>query len=96
VKNAISKVFAKSAVAEAEEEETTSSDEAEEKPSKRSPVILRFKEKAEDEEKPEKPSKSSGPKISSGPSNFKMPPTSLLHSAERSEKMQEEDLMSVA
>nr|HEV7954663.1 DNA translocase FtsK [Candidatus Acidoferrales bacterium] len=97
VKEAISKVFAKSAVAEAEEEKAPEAEDAEEeKPSRRSPVILRFKEKADAEEKPEKPSKSSGPKISSGPSNFKLPPTTLLHSAERSEKMQEEDLKQCA
>ncbi len=96
MKEAISKVFAKSAVAEAEEEEAPASEESEEKPSRRSPVILRFKEKPEPEEKPEKPAKSSGPKISTGPSNFKLPPTSLLHSAERSEKMQEEDLKQCA
>jgi DNA segregation ATPase FtsK/SpoIIIE, S-DNA-T family len=96
VKAAISKVFAKSAVAEAEGE-ASASEESEEKPSRRSPVILRFKEKAETkEDEPEKPSKSSGPKISSGPSNFKLPPSSLLHSAERSEKMQEEDLKQCA
>ncbi len=70
---------------------------SEEKPSRRAPVILRFKEKAEtSKEEPEKPSKSSGPKISNGPSNYRLPNTSLLHSAERSERMQEEDLKQCA
>ena len=97
VKEAVSKMFAKSAVAEVEEEQAPAAEESEEKPSRRAPVILRFKEKAEtSQEEPEKPSKSSGPKISSGPSNYRLPNTSLLHSAERSERMQEEDLKQCA
>src|SRR6202034_1535194 len=63
VKEAVSKMFAKSAVAEEEEEKAPEAEDAEEeKPSRRSPVILRFKEKAEtSKEELEKPSKSSGP-----------------------------------
>jgi S-DNA-T family DNA segregation ATPase FtsK/SpoIIIE len=93
---AVNKLFAKSAVAEVDEEEAPAAEESEEKLSRRAPVILRFKEKPEGKDEPEKPAKSSGPKISSGPSNYRLPNTSLLHSAERSERMQEEDLKQCA
>lgn len=94
VREAVNKMFAKAAVEE--EEETPPVEEAEDKPSRRAPVILRFKEKGEREEEPKPPAKSSVPKISSGPSNFRLPCSSLLHSAERSERMQEEDLKQCA
>jgi S-DNA-T family DNA segregation ATPase FtsK/SpoIIIE len=94
VREAVNKMFAKAAVEE--EEETPPVEEVEDKPSRRAPVILRFKEKGEREEEPKPPAKSSGPKISSGPSSFRLPCSSLLHSAERSERMQEEDLKQCA
>ena len=94
VREAVNKMFAKAAVEE--EEETPPVEEVEDKPSRRAPVILRFKEKGQREEEPKPPAKSSGPKISSGPSSFRLPCSSLLHSAERSERMQEEDLKQCA
>src|SRR5579863_160305 len=72
-------------------------EEEEEKPSRRAPVILRFRGKdgdPEEEDEPAKVSSSSkaGPKIASGPSAFKLPSTALLRAGERSEKLQEEEL----
>jgi S-DNA-T family DNA segregation ATPase FtsK/SpoIIIE len=83
-----------------EEDEADADEEAgdeDEKPAKRSPVILRFKEKLIGKSEEEPPAKSgSGPKIAKGPANFKLPSTSLLHLAERGEKLQEEELKSRA
>jgi S-DNA-T family DNA segregation ATPase FtsK/SpoIIIE len=79
------------------EEEDAEEEEPTEKRSKRAPVILRFGSKNQQDEDDEKPAKSaSGPKISSGPTSFKLPPASLLHSAERGEKLQEEELKACA
>ncbi|HUK30760.1 MAG TPA: DNA translocase FtsK, partial [Candidatus Acidoferrum sp.] len=83
-----------------EEDEAEADEEAgdeDEKPAKRTPVILRFKEKLTGKSEPEPPAKpASGPKIAHGPANFKLPSTSLLHLAERGEKLQEEELKSRA
>ena len=87
--NAISKVFAKSAVAEAEGKEEKASERI-----RREAFIQALagdsalQRKAETkEEEPEKAFKSSGPKIAGGPSNFKVAShINLLHSAERGEK----------
>ena len=80
----------------AEEEEEVHEEEPAEKRSRRVPVILRFRDKGEriaDEE----PAKSTpAPKISSGPASFRLPPATLLRSAERGEKLQEEELKSCA
>jgi S-DNA-T family DNA segregation ATPase FtsK/SpoIIIE len=89
----------KSSVA-VEEDEAEADEEAgkeDEKPAERSPVILRFKEKLAGKSEGEPPAKSgAGPKIAHGPANFKLPSTSLLHLAERGEKLQEEELKSRA
>jgi DNA segregation ATPase FtsK/SpoIIIE, S-DNA-T family len=87
------------AVAVDEEEETgeEQDDNASEKPKSRLPLILRFHSKDKrNEEEPEKPAKASGPKISSSPTSFKLPSTGLLKLAERSEKLQEDELKSCA
>ncbi len=81
----------------ADEEADDAAEEEEEKPSRRAPVILRFRGKdgdPEEEDAPAKVSSSSkpGPKIASGPSAFKLPSTALLRAGERSEKLQEEEL----
>lgn len=93
VKDALNKVAAKFTTKEKEEEEDVHEDEAEEKASRRAPVILRFKDKGEKKDDAEAPAKgAAGPKISSGPTSFRLPSTSLLRPGERGEKLQEDEL----
>jgi S-DNA-T family DNA segregation ATPase FtsK/SpoIIIE len=84
-----------------EVESDDSEEVEEEKPSRRAPVILRFRGKDDVEEEEDAPAKvasraKSGPKITSGPSSYKLPSTALLRPGERSEKLQEEELKSRA
>ena len=58
----------------------------------RGPHVIQFHETAA----PPPPKKSAEPKISRGKTNFRLPPPSLLHSAERSEKMDEGELKECA
>ena len=87
------------AIAVDEEEIENDEEEGEEdgKTAKRTPVILRFKEKLLGKPESEQPAKQTpGPKIAHGPANFRLPSTALLHQAERGEKLQEEELKSRA
>jgi S-DNA-T family DNA segregation ATPase FtsK/SpoIIIE len=92
------------AIANETEEDSESEGETEEAPDKRSrraPVILRFRSKGEQREDSEEPSKnsgtpSSGPRITKGPANFRLPSPGLLRMAERGEKLQEEELKACA
>jgi S-DNA-T family DNA segregation ATPase FtsK/SpoIIIE len=92
-------VHKESAIA-VDEEEIESDEEAgdeDEKTAKRTPVILRFKDKLLGKTESEPPAKQTpGPKIAHGPANFRLPSTALLHQAERGEKLQEEELKSRA
>jgi DNA segregation ATPase FtsK/SpoIIIE, S-DNA-T family len=79
-----------------EEDEVQDTDEAEEEraeTSSRAPAIIKFHEP----ENPRSPKKSGAdPKIVKSNTPFKLPPTSLLHTAERGEKMSEADLKDCA
>ncbi len=74
------------AVAEPEEDEE---EEAPSKESRRMPTIIKFRD-----EEPVAPKKKAPepPKVSVGRTNYKLPPSSLLTPAERSEKMDEDEL----
>jgi DNA segregation ATPase FtsK/SpoIIIE, S-DNA-T family len=80
----------KSAVAVAEPEEDEEEEEAPTKDSRRMPTIIKFR----DEESAPAPKKKAPeqPKIAVGRTNYKLPPTILLSPAERSEKMDEDEL----
>ncbi len=85
------------AVEEDEIENEEDAGDEDEKPAKRAPVILRFKEKLIGKSEQDPPLKSaSGPRIAHGPANFRLPSPGLLHLAERGEKLQEEELKSRA
>ena len=81
------------AVAEAEEEEKQEEkSKSKAEPAARVPAIIKFR----DDDPPPPPKKSAEPKISHGKTNFKLPPSSLLRAAERSEKMDESELKECA
>ncbi len=83
----VSKKESVSAVAELDEDEEE--EDAPQRQSSRAPAIIKFR----DEEPPAAKKKlPEPPKISLGKTNYKLPPTSLLSFAERSEKMDEDEL----
>ncbi len=80
---------------EAEEEDAEEKNEERPASSARVPSIIKFRD---DDDGPPPPRKSAAadPKIARGKTNFKLPPTTLLHAAERSEKMDESELKDCA
>ncbi|HET9399903.1 MAG TPA: DNA translocase FtsK [Candidatus Acidoferrales bacterium] len=86
----------KSAAIAAEEEIETDSEGEEAASGKRPPVVLRFREGKNSEGEPPPKKKSAEPKIARNSGGFKLPSPSLLRSAERSEKLQEEELKACA
>lgn len=86
-------------IAGAEEQEQEQEEEREEKTSKRAPVVLRFKGEKEPKQSGETPSPAKSgrdPKIAKSAGGFKLPPTSLLRSSERGEKLPEDELKACA
>jgi DNA segregation ATPase FtsK/SpoIIIE, S-DNA-T family len=79
---------------EIEEDEEEEAPEIDKKPpqGERGPHVIQFHDPAP----PPPPKKSAEPKISHGKTNFKLPPPSLLHTAERGEKMDEDELKECA
>jgi len=78
------------AVAEPEEDEEEDEREAPARESRRMPTIIKFRD---DETAPTAKKKApEPPKIAVGRTNYKLPPASLLTVAERSEKMDEDEL----
>ncbi|HEX4003869.1 MAG TPA: DNA translocase FtsK [Candidatus Acidoferrales bacterium] len=58
----------------------------------RGPAVIKFHEP----EMPPSPKRAAEPKVSRGRTSFRLPPSNLLHSAERSEKMDESELKECA
>jgi DNA segregation ATPase FtsK/SpoIIIE, S-DNA-T family len=79
---------------EIEEDEEEEAPEIDKKPpqGERGPHVIQFHDPAP----PPPPKKSAEPKISHGKTNFRLPPPSLLHTAERGEKMDEDELKECA
>ena len=75
------------------DEEETAKEPARPASSERAPVVIEFHENAAS---PAPKKGSSEPKISRSKTNFRLPSTVLLHSAERSEKMDESELKECA
>ncbi len=84
------------ATKEADEAEEEAEEKNEERPapSARVPAIIKFRD--DDAPPPPKKAAAPDPKISRSKTNFKLPPTTLLHAAERSEKMDEAELKECA
>ena len=82
---------------EVEEEEDLDTPEADdsfvEKDSREGPAVIKFAEPSA-ANAPKK--RGSEPKVAQGKTNFKLPPTTLLNAAERSQKMDETDLKEAA
>jgi DNA segregation ATPase FtsK/SpoIIIE, S-DNA-T family len=82
----------RTAVKELDEDEEKGEQAAEPFLAERGPAVIKFHEL----ETPPSPKKSAEPKIARGRTSYKLPPSSLLHSAERGEKMDEAELKDCA
>ena len=83
----------RAAVKDLDEEEEKAEPNPEPLLAERSPAVIKFHEL---ETEPPSLKKSPEPKISRGRTNFKLPPSNLLHNAERGEKMDEAELKECA
>ena len=82
----------RTAVKDLDEDEEQDEPDPEPLLSERGPALIKFHEL----DAPPSPKKTAEPKISRGRTNFKLPPSHLLHSAERGEKMDEAELKECA
>ncbi len=82
----------KSSAAVAELEEDEEEEEASAKSSRRLPTIIKFRDEEPAPALTPKKKAPEAPKIAVGRTNYKLPPTILLSAAERSEKMDEDEL----